>query len=115
MQWLLFIDAYLLLKHKIYYVLCRNDEWNSDRPKDDGDRKYDGPAGMEPDGVIDSNWDEVGIFQVWILSPVFVAQVCENFDDMLVKEELRRGINAYGFEKPYAIQQRAIVPCLKVR
>jgi len=75
----------------------RNDEWNSDRPKDDGDRKYDGPAGMEPDGVIDSNWDEV----------------CENFDDMSLKEELLRGIYAYGFEKPSAIQQRAIVPCIK--
>merc|ERR1712025_8821 len=59
--------------------------------------KYDGPAGMEPDGVIDSNWDEV----------------CENFDDMNLKEELLRGIYAYGFEKPSAIQQRAIVPCVK--
>ena len=38
--------------------VARNDEWNSDRPKEDGS-KYDGPAGMEPDGVIDSNWDEV--------------------------------------------------------
>ena len=36
----------------------RNDEWNSNRPKEEGN-KYDGPAGMEPDGVIDSNWDEV--------------------------------------------------------
>jgi len=52
---------------------------------------------MEPDGVIDSNWDEV----------------CENFDDMNLKEELLRGIYAYGFEKPSAIQQRAIVPCIK--
>ena len=34
----------------------RNDEWNSDRKESD---KYDGPAGMDPDGVIDSNWDEV--------------------------------------------------------
>jgi len=76
----------------------RNDEWNSDRPKEDErERKYDGPAGMEPDGVIDSNWDEV----------------CENFDDMNLKEELLRGIYAYGFEKPSAIQQRAIVPCIK--
>merc|ERR1712233_121201 len=74
----------------------KNDEWNSDRPKEDGS-KYDGPAGMEPDGVIDSNWDEV----------------CENFDDMNLKEELLRGIYAYGFEKPSAIQQRAIVPCIK--
>jgi len=77
----------------------RNDEWNSDRPKEEkeGGSKYDGPAGMEPEGVIDSNWDEV----------------CENFDDMSLKEELLRGIYAYGFEKPSAIQQRAIVPCIK--
>jgi len=66
------------------------------RPKE-AEGKYDGPAGMEPDGVIDSNWDEV----------------CENFDDMDLKEELLRGIYAYGFEKPSAIQQRAIVPCIK--
>merc|ERR1711878_248984 len=45
----------------------------------------------------DSNWEEV----------------CENFDDMNLKEELLRGIYAYGFEKPSAIQQRAIVPCIK--
>jgi superfamily II DNA/RNA helicase len=29
------------------------------------------------------------------------------------REELLRGIYAYGFEKPSAIQQRAIVPCIK--
>merc|ERR1711970_533911 len=74
-----------------------DDQWNSDRPKKEDGSKYDGPAGMEPDGVIDSNWDEV----------------CENFDDMNLKEELLRGIYAYGFEKPSAIQQRAIVPCIK--
>jgi translation initiation factor 4A len=34
---------------------------------------------------------------------------------MNLKEELLRGIYAYGFEKPSAIQQRAIVPCIKVR
>merc|ERR1712212_1316418 len=73
----------------------RNDEWNSGR--EGGDRKYDGPAGMDPDGLIESNWEEI----------------CENFDDMNLKEELLRGIYAYGFEKPSAIQQRAIVPCIK--
>merc|ERR1712142_1067693 len=75
----------------------RNDEWNSDRPKEESGSGYDGPAGMDPDGLIESNWDEV----------------CENFDDMNLKEELLRGIYAYGFEKPSAIQQRAIVPCIK--
>ncbi|TRY67642.1 hypothetical protein TCAL_10471 [Tigriopus californicus] len=52
---------------------------------------------MEAGGVIDSNWDEV----------------CESFDEMNLREELLRGIYAYGFEKPSAIQQRAIVPCVK--
>merc|ERR1711868_320471 len=78
-----------------YSSESRNDEWNSDRPAESG--KYDGPAGMDPDGVIDSNWEEI----------------CENFDEMNLREELLRGIYAYGFEKPSAIQSRAIVPCIK--
>ena len=32
---------------------------------------------------------------------------------MGLKEDLLRGIYAYGFEKPSAIQQRAIMPCIK--
>ena len=32
---------------------------------------------------------------------------------MNLKEPLLRGVYAYGFEKPSAIQQRAIDPCLK--
>lgn len=46
---------------------------------------------------IESNWDEV----------------VDNFDNMKLREELLRGIYAYGFEKPSAIQQRAIVPLLR--
>ncbi|KAL7079304.1 hypothetical protein ACQ4LE_001800 [Meloidogyne hapla] len=38
-------------------------------------------------------------------------EVIESFDNMNLKEELLRGIYAFGFEKPSAIQQRAIVPC----
>jgi len=34
----------------------------------------------------------------------------ESFDDMGLKEELLRGIYGYGFEKPSAIQTRAIIP-----
>lgn len=37
----------------------------------------------------------------------------DNFDEMGLREELLRGVYAYGFEKPSAIQQRAIIPCLK--
>jgi hypothetical protein len=39
-------------------VTSRNDDWNSERPKEEA-RAYDGPAGMEPEGLIESNWDEV--------------------------------------------------------
>jgi len=45
---------------------------------------------------IDTNWDEA----------------IESFDNMELKDELLRGIYAYGFEKPSAIQQRAIKPML---
>ena len=79
-----------------------DDNWTSNRETSEasdraGGQNYEGPAGMDPDGVIDSNWDEV----------------TENFDDMNLREELLRGVYAYGFEKPSAIQQRAIVPCVK--
>ncbi|KAJ6361671.1 hypothetical protein OIU78_002157 [Salix suchowensis] len=40
-------------------------------------------------------------------------EVYETFDAMNLKENLLRGIYAYGFEKPSAIQQRGIVPFCK--
>ncbi|KAK9711541.1 Helicase conserved C-terminal domain [Popillia japonica] len=76
----------------------RNEEWSGDKnDPEKNNPNYDGPPGMDPDGVIESNWEEV----------------VDNFDDMNLKEELLRGIYAYGFEKPSAIQQRAIIPCVK--
>ena len=41
--------------------------------------------------------------------------VIESFDDMGLKEDLLRGIYSYGFEKPSAIQQRAIKPLMLMR
>lgn len=38
------------------------------------------------------------------------VEVFQTFDSMKLKEELLRGIYHYGFDKPSAIQQRAIVP-----
>uniref|UniRef100_A0A0K0EZM5 Eukaryotic initiation factor 4A n=1 Tax=Strongyloides venezuelensis TaxID=75913 RepID=A0A0K0EZM5_STRVS len=38
-------------------------------------------------------------------------EVVESFDAMGLKDELLRGIYAFGFERPSVIQQRAIVPC----
>jgi len=55
-----------------------------------------GPLVSE-EGLIQSTWDTV----------------VDNFDDMELRENLLRGIFAYGFEKPSAIQQRAIMPAIK--
>jgi len=54
-----------------------------------------GTPSLDADGVIEGNYDVV----------------TESFDEMGLKEALLRGIYAFGFEKPSAIQQRAIVPC----
>ncbi|KAG2456761.1 IF4A2 factor, partial [Polypterus senegalus] len=55
---------------------------------------------LSPDRATDakeSNWNEV----------------VDSFDEMILQESLLRGIYAYGFERPSAIQQRAIIPCIK--
>jgi translation initiation factor 4A len=41
--------------------------------------------------------------------------IVEKFDDLNLDENLLRGIYSYGFEKPSAIQQRAIKPLLDGR
>jgi len=43
------------------------------------------------------------------------VKIIPSFDGMGLKEDLLRGIYAYGFEKPSAIQQRAITPILSGR
>ena len=43
------------------------------------------------------------------------VEIFPTFDTMGIKEELLRGIFCYGFDKPSAVQQRAIVPIIKGR
>jgi len=43
------------------------------------------------------------------------VSVHATFDAMGIREDLLRGLYAYGFEKPSAIQQRAVVPILSGR
>ncbi|KAK2719631.1 hypothetical protein QYM36_005195 [Artemia franciscana] len=62
-----------------------------------GGQDYNGPAGMDVEGTIETNYDKV----------------CDSFDKMGLKTELLRGIYSYGFERPSAIQQRAILPCVE--
>uniref|UniRef100_A0A6C0EHH6 RNA helicase n=1 Tax=viral metagenome TaxID=1070528 RepID=A0A6C0EHH6_9ZZZZ len=42
-------------------------------------------------------------------------EICDNFDDMGLSDELLRGIYANGFEKPSAIQTKAIKPLITGR
>lgn len=69
-----------------------NSEGGAPQPADDTRNKE-----MDPDGVIESTWDEV----------------VSSFEDMNLTTDLLRGVFAYGFERPSAIQQRAIAPCIK--
>jgi hypothetical protein len=83
-----------------YYIIY------SDPPPDQGGGREGGRDGWGGDGEttpsgltdadFDSNWDES----------------TETFDAMELPEELLRGIYSYGFEKPSAIQQRAIKPTM---
>jgi translation initiation factor 4A len=42
-----------------------------------------------------------------------IIDTYESFDEMKLKDEILRGIYAYGFEKPSPIQQQAIVPIIQ--
>lgn len=52
-------------QHSNVYIMssfCRNDDWTGGESKNgpnEKDQSYDGPPGMDPDGIIESNWDEV--------------------------------------------------------
>ena len=72
---------------------------HSEQPPNEGggqDEAAEGGAGGLTDADFESNWDES----------------IETFDGMELPEELLRGIYSYGFEKPSAIQQRAIKPTM---
>jgi translation initiation factor 4A len=71
----------------------------SEPPPNDTPQGDEGTPGGLTDADINSNWDEV----------------IETFDGMELPEELLRGIYSYGFEKPSAIQQRAIKPAISGR
>uniref|UniRef100_A0A674N604 RNA helicase n=1 Tax=Takifugu rubripes TaxID=31033 RepID=A0A674N604_TAKRU len=49
----------------------------------------------------------------WQMTERKLSYSVDSFEGMMLNENLLRGIFAYGFEKPSAIQQQAIVPCIK--
>jgi len=74
-----------------------DDETNSQKGQGQGKQIDD--EKMQKTDQFETNWQEV----------------VESFDLMKLKEDLLRGIYAYGFEKPSAIQQRGILPVIQKR
>lgn len=81
------------LTHNIFIQLSTISEAP---PAEDVPGEEGGDTGGLTDADIESNWEET----------------IDAFDAMELPEELLRGIYAYGFEKPSAIQQRAIKPTI---
>jgi len=71
----------------------------ADDPQQGGGDKQVDDEKMQKTDQFETNWQEV----------------VESFDLMKLKEDLLRGIYAYGFEKPSAIQQRGILPVIQKR
>ncbi|KAI9363936.1 eukaryotic initiation factor 4A-III-like protein [Zopfochytrium polystomum] len=69
-----------------------------------------GGSGRRRDGGFNRADDEKLVFETSA-----DVKVIASFDSMKLKEDLLRGIYAYNFEKPSAIQQRAIGPIINKR
>lgn len=74
-------------------------EQNEEETTNDGGGAEQKQEKMHKTDQFETNWDKV----------------VESFDHMQLKEDLLRGIYAYGFEKPSAIQQRGILPVIQKR
>lgn len=60
---ILLLDICYLSIHHCLFFSDRTDEWtqgdSKNGPSEVEQTSYDGPPGMEPDGLIESNWEEV--------------------------------------------------------
>ncbi|CAN8270287.1 unnamed protein product [Cochlearia groenlandica] len=74
---------------------------NVENPGRGGGRRGGGGGPMEDDKLVFETTDGI--------EPI------TSFNDMGIKEDVLRGVYEYGFEKPSAIQQRAVMPILQGR
>jgi ATP-dependent RNA helicase len=79
------------------------------RRKHDRDRDAPYPSNRASNGSLPPSRTSLHIDEDEDTAP------CLTFDDMNLKSDLLKGIYAYGFEKPSAIQQRAIRPIIRGR
>jgi len=80
-------------------------------------REAEAPADSDAEGQVAGKKTRTGLRDVTVeeLSESEAVKVYRTFDEMRLKEDLLRGIYGFGFEKPSAIQQRAIVPIVRGR
>eukprot|EP01083_Nonionella_stella_P027174 74784_1 len=84
------------------YEEPQEEKGGDEQPKFDDAQQPDDNAvqqKMQKSDQIETNWDKVD----------------ESFDHKNLREDLIRGIYAYGFEKPSAIQHRGIIPVIQKR
>ena len=62
-----------------------------------------------PDNQVSSSLDDV------IINTSEQLEIVSSFDQLGIPEQLLRGMYAYGFNKPSAVQQRAILPIIRGR
>jgi len=97
----------------------KHKEHDKEQPKKEADSKESAKGGRSDDGsgpmlgkdeyVVVENADEDGKGKDGKAKKKNFA-ACKTFDDMNLDDKLLRGIYAYGFESPSAIQQRAVLP-----
>jgi len=102
---------------KRFRYIYRSRSRNIDRNKNRALYKEDPIFGFKNDKykeIMEMNEDEKEDEEYgFIFKSNRPLKVYKTFDDMKLREELMKGIYAYGFDKPSSVQQRAIMPIIE--
>ena len=102
---------------KRFRYVYRSKSRNADRNKKRALNKEDPIFGFHQDKykeIMEMNEEEKEDEEFgFIFSSNRRLKVYKTFDDMKLRDELMKGIYAYGFDKPSSVQQRAIMPIIE--
>ena len=102
---------------KRFRYIYRSRSRNIDRNKNRALYKEDPIFGFKNDKykeIMEMNEDEKEDEEYgFIFKSNRPLKVYKTFDDMKLRDELMKGIYAYGFDKPSSVQQRAIMPIIE--
>lgn len=102
---------------KRFRYIYRSRSRNIDRNKNRALYKEDPIFGFKNDKykeIMEMNEDEKEDEEYgFIFKSNKPLKVYKTFDDMKLRDELMKGIYAYGFDKPSSVQQRAIMPIIE--